>query len=182
MSCPDQQNLAEAVIDGLRFAARQECITGRIAVARMLRLADVLEDTGGWLRVDLAGIPSFGGIHAERSGLHLRVSGQLKLKCQRCLSDVDVDCAIDNRLMLVETADQDAWPDDEFEADAFDAIPASRELSVLSLVEEEVLLSLPLVPRHAECELLIDHEANGEPAEQENVSSPFAVLADLKKH
>ncbi len=70
------------------------------------------------------------------------------------------------------------WPADELEADDCEAIPASRELSLLSLVEEEVLLALPIVPRHAECQLPADVGAE----EEENEPSPFAALAGLKKH
>ena len=64
------------------------------------------------------------------------------------------------------------------ESDDYDAIPASRELSVRSLVEDEVLLALPIVPRHADC--LPPVVAGAEIEESE--PSPFAVLAGLKKH
>lgn len=151
-------------------------------MARMTRLVDMLADTSGWLDCELRGMPSLGGVHAENSGLHLRVSGQLKLHCQRCLAEVVFGCAIDSRLMLMSGSDESAWPEDELEVDEFDAIPADREMSLLALVEEEVLLALPVVPRHADCELLVSREGDGQPVLQESASSPFAALAGLKKH
>lgn len=184
MSRLDQQDFAAVVIDSLKFAAGHECITGRVAVARLTRLADMLADTGGWLDCALEGI-SFDGIHAGKLGLHLRVTGQLQLHCQRCLAEVGFDCVVDSRLMLVSAEANEAaaaeWPEDELEADEFDAIPASRELSLLTLVEEEVLLALPLVPRHADCVLPVSLAGDGESSEQESEPSPFAALAGLKK-
>ena len=181
MSRPDQQDFAEAVIDSLKFAAGHECITGTIAVARMTRLAEMLVDTGGTLDFELSGVASFGGVHAGKSGLHLKVSGPLKLHCQRCLGEVVFECNIDNRLMLLPEADESVWPEDELESDEFDAIPAVRELSVMALLEEEVLLALPLVPRHVEC-VSPDARRDQEGAGKKSVSSPFAALAGLKKH
>jgi uncharacterized protein len=105
------------------------------------------------------------------------------LQCQHCLAEVGFECAIDSRLLLIPSgAPEESWPADELESDEYDAMPASRELSVLELVEEEVLLALPIVPRHADC-LLPAAALVGAGAEiEESVPSPFAVLAGLKKH
>lgn len=182
MSRPENQDFAAAVIDSLRFAAGHECITGKVAVAQLARVADMLAGTDGWLDCSVEGV-SFAGVLAGRVGLHLRVNGQLKLYCQRCLAEVVFDCAVDSRLLLVANeADATEWPEDELEADEFDAIPASRELSLLALVEDEVLLALPVVPRHADCVMPAGQELDGGQEEQESEPSPFAALAGLKKH
>lgn len=174
MSCREVQDLAEAAIDSLRFAADGDCIAGRIALERLPRLAEVLVSRTGWLDCRLSGWQETdeGG---TKSGLRLQVTGQLGLRCQRCLAEVGFDCAIDSRLLLVPEGA--AWPEDELEADDYDAIPASRELAVLELVEEEVLLALPAVPRHADCRV----PAAGDAA-QNGGASPFAALAGLKRH
>jgi uncharacterized protein len=44
------------------------------------------------------------------------------------------------------------WPDDDLADDSADAIEAEKALAVLSLIEEEVLLALPIAPRHEQCE------------------------------
>lgn len=173
-------DIAKAVIDSLRFAGGGDCIAGRVALSRLPRLADQLLTTAGELDCAVRGV-TFDGLHAGQPGLLLRVQGVLRMRCQRCLAAVDVVCDIDRRLLLmVDAADEAAWPEEELESDDFDAIPASRELSLLSLVEDEVLLALPLVPRHADCVLPGTVGAAG--LQQESKASPFAMLADLKKH
>jgi len=175
MSCREELDLAGAIIDSLKFAADEDCMAGRLAVSQLTRLAEMLARRDGWLECRLAGcrIEKDG---ETRLGLQLNVSGRLALRCQRCLGEVDFDCAIDNRLLLIAPGAD--WPEEELESDDFDAIPANRELSVLSLVEEEVLLTLPIVPRHADCQPPVEIGGAG----KESEPSPFAVLAGLKKH
>ena len=175
MSCRKEPDFAGAVIDSLKFAAEEDCLDGRLALAVLPRLGDVLVSREGWLECELAGFREADGEGGTKLGLHLRVKGRLVLRCQRCLAVVGFDCAIDSRLLLIPPGAE--WPEENLESDDFDAIPASRELSVLSLVEEEVLLTLPLVPRHAECRPPVETG----PAEEESEPSPFAVLAGLKK-
>jgi uncharacterized protein len=179
MSCREDQDFAEAVIDSLKFAADGDCVAGRLAVSRLARLDDVLVSRDGWLDCRLAGFRERDESGVERFGLHLQVSGRLGLRCQRCLGEVGFECAIDSRLLLMPPGvPSSEWPEDELEADDYDAIPANREMALLELVEEEVLLALPVVPRHAECRFPADVGAE----EEESESSPFAALAGLKKH
>jgi uncharacterized protein len=178
MSCLDEQDLVGVVIDSLKFAADGGCITGKLDLSSLPRLADVLAGTVGCLVCELSGFRDTDN-HDGKFGLHLRVTGRLDLWCQRCLAEVEFECVIDNHLLLMPPgAPESEWPEDELESDDYDAIPASRELSVQSLVEDEVLLALPIVPRHADClppEVLETKVRLSEP-------SPFAVLAGLKKH
>ena len=81
--------------------------------------------------------------------------------------------AISSRLQLMAPGEE--WPDDDLADDSADAIEAGGALAVLSLVEEEVLLALPIAPRHETCEAPSASAAG-------NGSSPFAALAALKKH
>lgn len=178
MSCREELDLAGAVIDSQKFAADHDCIAGKIPLTRLTRLHDALASQEGCLDCELEGCRE-----TDESGsrlcLHLRVRGRLVQHCQRCLAEVGFDCAIDSRLVLMPPGAE--WPEEELEAEDYDAIPASRELSVLSLVEDEVLLALPIVPRHADCV-----SPAGSVDAEENVASgkpsPFAVLASLKKH
>lgn len=178
MSCREDTDLAGAVIDSLKFAAAGERIAGKLPLTRLPRLADVLASREGALDCALAGLRATDEAGGGETGLclHLQVNGRLRLYCQRCLAEVGFDCAIDSRLLLIPPDAE--WPEEDLETDDCDAIPASRELSVLSLVEDEVLLALPLVPRHADCLPPVAAEA----AEEKSEPSPFAVLAGLKKH
>ncbi len=179
MSCRDEQDLAGLVIDSLKFAAGEEVITCRIPLSSLSRLADVVVDAAGFLECRFSGFRGQGEL-GGKLGLYLQVSGCLGLRCQRCLSKLEFACAIDSRLLLVPEGE--VWPDDELEAETYDAIPAERELSVMALVEDEVLMALPIVPRHEDCQVpglpgLTEAQAIGK-----SVASPFAALAGLKKH
>jgi uncharacterized protein len=176
MSCREELDLAGVVIDSRKFAAEEDCIAGKLALTRLTRLHDVLASREGWLDCELAGYREADSAGGTKLGLRLTVRGRLVMHCQRCLAEVGFDCAIDSRLLLIPPDAE--WPEEDLESDDFDAIPASRELSVLSLVEDEVLLALPIVPRHAECQPLVETGA----AEEESEPSPFAVLAGLKRH
>lgn len=144
-------------------------MSGKVPVAALERLADVLAEPAGELTWSLAGSSDSRG----RSILLLTVSGALKLGCQRCLKPLEFAVASDSRLLLVKAGTE--WPDDEMEDDGYDAVESSDAMDVLALVEDEVLLALPIAPRHTDCEL-------PGAASKEQEPSPFAALAQLKKH
>jgi uncharacterized protein len=175
MSCREEQDFAGLVIDSLKFAANGDCVTGRLSLAAMPRLADALVDTAGSLDCRIGSFRGEGGLDGKM-GLILQVSGRLWLHCQRCLGKVAFDCVIDSRLLLVPEGV--VWSEDELESEDYDAIPAEHELDVMALVEDEVLLALPLVPRHEDCQA----PATGVQEAEERAASPFAVLAGLKKY
>ena len=104
--------------------------------------------------------------------LDLGVSGQLSLRCQRCLEPMIQALDVGVHLLLVRR--DEPWPEDEMAADGFDAIVAEVDMALLPLIEEEVLLALPLAPRHEAC-------AAPTTAPDECEPSPFAVLAEFKK-
>lgn len=173
MSCHENQPAVaaspETVIDSPDFARHAGSLHGSVSVARLTRLADQLVDQAGSLVFELHGVRDDEG----KSFLTLRVAGKLMLRCQRCLAAMPYEVAIDSKLLLVAPGEQ--WPEEELEDDRMDAIEASRELAVLALVEDEVLLALPVVPRHEKCALPVATETQSRP-------SPFAALAKLKDH
>ena len=167
--------LAEVVIDSMEFARDGRRLAGEIPVSRLERLADVLADTAGSLRVELAGT-----IDGEGNPcLRLKVAGSLNLRCQRCLEPMAWSLAIDSVLHLTDDVRMEdvggGGDEEELDADAPDVIVADKELAVLPLVEDEALLSLPIAPRHERC----TPPSGGE---KDRAPSPFAVLAQLKKH
>ncbi|MFP5409639.1 MAG: YceD family protein [Gammaproteobacteria bacterium] len=89
-----------------------------------------------------------GGRTDPRGGmtLDLSVRGEVELTCQRCLGGlkhaVEIDRAVHLARNETELERLDALPDG-------DAVLAGDRLDLLALVEDEVLLSLPLAPMHA---------------------------------
>lgn len=160
--------LTQMVIDGPEFARRANRASGQVAVAGLERIAEFLAGSDGVLDCELQGGRSNDGSgHFE---LVLKVKGVLPLRCQRCLGELRFPLNIDKRLRLVNPGAQ--WPE-EVEDEGFDAIEASREMTVGSLIEDEVLLALPISPRHDVC---------GTPRirDTKQDASPFAALRKLK--
>jgi uncharacterized protein len=83
------------------------------------------------------------------------------------LCDLDVDSLLE---LVPEGADMSQ---DELEDDTRDFLPVARELDVAELVEDEILLALPVAPRHEKCGLPGAADAG------ERIN-PFAALAGLK--
>ena len=80
--------------------------------------------------------------------LHLTIDTVLPLICQRCLDQVDVAVNVDRWFRFVESEPVAQQQDDDSEEDL---LVSSREFDLAGLIEDEVLMDLPLVPRHERC-------------------------------
>jgi len=159
---------ARAVIDGLEFVRSAAELSGEVLVTDLDRLADRLKDRGGTLRYKLVG-----NLDArQRPRLRVVVAGRISLECQRCLGRLPYDVALDSSLLVLAEGENG----DTAEVDDLDAVAADPVMDVWSLVEDEVLLELPMAPRHVdgECHAMAE-------AERKLAASPFAVLAQLKQ-
>jgi uncharacterized protein len=109
--------------------------------------------------------------------LHLKAQACLWLECQRCLQPVETALAIDRWFHFVAGEDAAAQIDADSEDDV---LALSRALDLRELVEDELLLALPLVPCHEVClaPLLPASEPDDLPQDKAN---PFAALAALKR-
>ena len=115
--------------------------------------------------------------------LDLYLKGRLHLVCQRGLHDCAIDLDEKRRFILVSTElEADNYP---LEDEEQEPLVASQHFNLLETMEDEVLLSLPLIPKHPEgfCEPhatvfgLEDEEEGSD--EREN---PFKVLKNMKKN
>ncbi len=151
-------------IDGLAFARTRSEFTGSIFGARLKRLAD-LE-----CRVDVIGYRIAGGVNERgRPELEVQASGELGLVCQRCMKPMTMCLEIDSRLELARSLEEIEAAEDEV-----DRVVASKTMDVESMVEDEVILALPMIPRHDRC------EGGQELKSGTGKPSPFEVLAALK--
>jgi uncharacterized protein len=105
--------------------------------------------------------------------LHLAAQATVLRSCQRCLQPLALAQEVDRHLRFVPGEDAAAALDAESDDDVLALEP---QLDLRALVEDELLLALPLVPRHEVCpEPLPFRAGEVEPAEH-----PFAALAALK--
>ena len=109
--------------------------------------------------------------------LHLQADADVVLQCQRCLRPLDEAVQVDRHFRFVADEDTAAALDDEIEDEVL-ALP--RSLNLRDLVEDELLLALPLVPRHDVCPEVIPMQF-GDVEIVEDKANPFASLALLRK-
>jgi uncharacterized protein len=163
---------ARAVIDSLEFARAEEELQGRLPAASFERLQDYLVDAEGSVEFVVKGDLD----RERRPMLRLEISGMLHLRCQRCLKVLPYALRLSNTLLLVREARQSAVDPDPHVPEFIEASP---ELDVAALVEDEILLGLPIAPRHEE------GGCRGVPGgvhESAEGPSPFAALAPLNMH
>jgi len=160
-----------AVVDSVAFARESGELRGTVEVAALARLQDALFDQSGAIAYELAGRVD----HEGKPSLHLALGGELVLRCQRCLGPVRfrLDAV---RTFLLVPADQ-VLSDPADEAEDTEQLHADPKLDVIALVEDEVILDLPMVTVHEEGACV----APSPKLEAGKQESPFSVLAALKR-
>ena len=159
------------MIDPARLDAKPLLFEERLRPGDLPRLAESLANDDGELHYRVS----------ARLGKQLRkevsciIEGFVFLTCQATLDTFRHPVSIDDRLVLVE--DESALPPVEEEGDTEDYLVADEPIEVRELVEDAVILALPMVPRKPGLE---ESEARATPPAEEG-PSPFAKLASLKK-
>ena len=113
--------------------------------------------------------------------LHLQAKAAIPLTCQRCMGIVITPVEVNQWYRFVANEDIAMAEDDQSEEDLLVMEP---QFDLLAVLEDELLMALPLVPMHDECPIAPVMRAGqadiaGELAEKPN---PFAVLEQLKKN
>lgn len=103
--------------------------------------------------------------------LHLQARLSVALTCQRCLLPMQLDLEVDRHFRFVVDEAAALAEDDNCEEDLLSPSP---DLTLQSLLEDELLLAMPLIPRHDHCDSPIELVAD------QDLPHPFAALAGLK--
>ena len=168
-------------LDVKAFAQAANLLGGHDALAKYERLMQETEGLGadnalawsaqGELRVDESG--------AEQVWLHLTIDTCLPLICQRCMGPVDLAVQVHQSYRFCDSEEAAAAQDAEAEEDV---LVLSPDFSLSELIEDEVLMALPLVPRHETCPVAVKLAVADPDFEAALVekAQPFAVLAKLK--
>ncbi|RMG54336.1 MAG: hypothetical protein D6717_09790 [Gammaproteobacteria bacterium] len=163
-------------VDPWRLVQQRRVLQGESPLERMSRLAEHAGAQQGAARVLLEFLRDDEG--------HPRIRGQIEaevgLVCQRCMEPFLLPLRQPVDLILVS---------DDVHAEQVQAwgepVIVPEQLFLRDLIEDELLLGLPLVPRHedeAECHRHVGRWLESEPerSEDEQRSNPFAVLGELK--
>lgn len=157
-----------------RMAAERGCLKGRLALATLPRLIVILGHADGEVVAVLSAGRDAQGIRFIQGSLQAEV----EWICQRCLGPLRLPLDITVKLGLArDEAAADRLPS-EYEPLL---IPEGGSVAVADLIEDELLLALPQIPRHED---LRECAANGylqsdEPALELKNRQPFAALATL---
>jgi len=155
------------------FARHQKRVSGSFSIAELGRLRSVLarEDDALVVQFSMTGCADVADRFFLRVVVHVDALPQV---CQRCLDVVDVVVDSEVKLFPVE---------DDVEAkfvEGFEPLLVDEDglCSLVALVEDEVLLSLPGVSFHAEDVCFVSLQAVNDA--QRKVAGPFQKLAELK--
>lgn len=161
------------IIDPIRLADTEARLEGELPLDGLRRLVEMCLDERGSVTVAL---------QFERdpsSGLrvmHGRIGARAGLRCQRCMERVDVEIVSEPRLVLLKPGEREDL------LEAGDAILIEKPMTLGALIEDELLLEVPMVPMHPadRCPVTL---ASGDPARPSEPppSSPFSVLKKLKR-
>ena len=164
------------------FAKANSLWTGEAPLAQFERLMAEAHDLGGGgvVHFEVQGTLRLDASGAESVWLHVAAHVAVPLTCQRCLGLVDVPLAFARDYRFVGT-EAEAEAQDEVSEE--DVLASSRDFNLLELIEDELLMELPPVPKHDECPVALqfqvaDADFDDAPVEKAN---PFAVLGQLKK-
>jgi uncharacterized protein len=164
-----QRQLPE-VVDFLKQVDKNSCFEGSWPLSRLDRLRQLVSSDEG----DLIASVRF----SKRSGLRCldgTVSAQLVLECQRCLQPLTKNIQSEFHLALVASEEEAADLPKEFEP--LDLVPG--EQSLIDVLEDELLLSLPIVALHdRDCSDDLHRKDEQETASGDTYK-PFAGLRDL---
>lgn len=127
----------------------------------------------GEIRPDAAGRPSV--------WMRLRAALDLSVGCQRCLGPVVVPLEVDRWFRFVADESMAEAEDDQSEEDVLALEPKP---DLLAVIEDELLMAMPLVPMHEVCPQplpLSTGMVDGDEGASEVRPNPFASLNRLKK-
>ena len=162
-------------VDPRKFADRAASLQGERQLSELKRLVEPLEDAKGAVRASF----EFGRDEQRTVVIHSELDVEVTMICQRCLEPVVLPIHSECVYAVVnEGANTEHLPK------GYDVLEVGEDpLDLLALVEEELLLALPIVPLH---DIDICQPPAGadepEPSEDEVTrSNPFSVLAQLKR-
>lgn len=164
-------------VDPRKFADRALAFSGEYPLLSFTRVSELLVDAAGDVKVELSFARDDQGLAVTR----LQFETEVRMICQRCLDEVVLPLSDESYFVaVVPGADTSLLPQ---EYDVLELDEKDKTLDVLALIEEELLLALPIIPMHPEgrCEHP-DGYIQSDLGEDETArTNPFSVLAQLKR-
>lgn len=159
-------------IDPFRFAEQNLHLNGTVRFADMKRLSSIQNPGNDVVTVKLV----FGVDEQGVTFLKGHLKTILALQCQRCMEPFVCEIISDFVLGIVNTLDEANALPENFEP----ALAKEGQLALRELIEDELILNLPIIPRHEpeDCKGVSPLKEAG--LEQGKGENPFHVLESLK--
>lgn len=158
------------LIDPARLADKHATLKGTLSLAAMPRLREFLADTTGEVSV----IMRFGRDENDSTFIQVEINTDLVFKCQRCMENFSYPVSVD--VLLSPTMDDTKTS----RMHSYEPLIMKDALiAVQDIVEDEILLNLPLIAKHPQdiCPVVLSTSHVNRPYTE----SPFKVLSKLKK-
>jgi len=164
-------------LDAWRMVSARRSFEGTLPVATLSRLREALAGTDGLVQFEL----DFGRDSLGTDYVAVQAQARLTLTCQRTLEPFVLPVTVDTRLGLVRHERDEAGLPPDYEALL---VPEDGRLNPADVIEDELLLALPLVPVDPDSSLpdeVTGRDADGDAEGGRHAGNPFAVLRELKK-
>ena len=158
----------EPMVDVFAHARTRGLLEGHIDLARMQRLVPLLASSAGEIGWRLSGTIDARG----RPAAALSLRGAIVVTCDRCGLKLELPIEFESRFWFAASeAELNAQP---IEVGDSEPLLGSRHFSVAQLIEDELILAVPISPRHLHC------RAAQEPALDSGRHRPLAPLVALR--
>ena len=131
------------------------------------------------VRWEVSGEERPGADGKATSWIHVEAETTVPLVCQRCLAPVDTPISVDRWFRFVADEATDEAQDEESDEDL---LVISRDFDLHTLIEDELLMEIPVMPVHDVCPVPVRLSSSDEDFEaaEEAKPNPFAVLEALR--
>jgi uncharacterized protein len=158
------------IIEPEKIAISGNGLIGELALRNMPRLTEIVLIGSEMAKYHLAFLKCDNGIIQIKG----EISTSLMARCQRCLNQMTLNLTIPVNIGVISSHEESELLEDEMEP----FLAEDKEVSLQELIEEEILLSLPISALHAEESCPVKQDVNEEITNRVN---PFEVLKSLKK-
>lgn len=176
-----KREFAPERLDVNSFVAEGAALHADDPVAGYQRLAAELADPTSEAAVtwEATGEQRPGASGSAVPWLHLSADAVVPLVCQRCLTPVQTLLHVDRWFRFV--ADE-ATAEAEDDGSEEDLLVVTRDFDLRGLIEDELLMEIPVTPVHDICPVPVQLSAEDDDfgASTANKSNPFAVLGALR--
>jgi len=171
---PFMQNMLKRTYSVKKERSQKSTFSGVVSESQFPRLAESVVNVLGSIDINFKIFDGYGAL-PEIQGEY---KASVTLQCQRCLENLDADINHSFHFYIGREDQVDC------ESEGYEVVNTDDGdlLDVISLVEDDIILNLPLVPKHeTDCnEYLLDLKKQVDALPKETKKNPFAVLEGLK--